>query len=199
LHFAKLKRHGIFLGRESMSKRTSVRLVVREDPDQIIAEKEEVQARIRQRAYEISVSRGHAGREMEDWLVAESEIISVPPVELAENDDGFMVRAALPGIGPEDIEVVTTPEQVLIKGALRSESEPTVVHIREFNAAPVFRCLRFPEAIDVRSLKVKSENGLLTITAPKASVASNGNGSKAATTTRPKRSAPKVKARRMAG
>jgi HSP20 family protein len=180
-----------------MSKRMAVRLIVREDSELIIAEKEEIQERIRQRAYEISVIRGHAGREMEDWLVAESEIISVPPVELAEQENAYLVRAALPGIDPEDIEVVTTPEQVLIKGAARQESEPAVVHIREFNAAPVFRCLRFPDAVNPKSLKVKSENGLLTIMAPKASAASNG--SEAAPTSRPKRSASKAKARRMAG
>lgn len=179
-----------------MSKRMTVKLVVREDSDLIIAEKEEIQARIRQRAYEISVRRGHAGREMEDWLVAESEIISVPPVELAEREDAFLVRAALPGVEPEDIEIVSTPEQVLIKGAAREESEPVIVHIREFNAAPVFRCLRFPETVNTKSLKVKSENGLLTITALKASAAPNGSE---APTPRPKRSAPKAKARRMAG
>jgi HSP20 family molecular chaperone IbpA len=180
-----------------MSKRMAVKLLIREDSEQITAEKEDIQERIRQRAYEISVSRGHAGREMEDWLVAESEIISVPPVELAENEDAFLLRAALPGIEPEDIEVVTAPEQVLIKSTSRQESEPALVHIREFNGAPAFRCLRFPETVNPKSLKVKSENGLLTITAVKASA--SPNGSENGTTSRPKRSASKPKARRMAG
>src|SRR5262245_62576764 len=98
-----------------MSKRASSgKLVVREDPEQIIAENEEVQARIRQRAYEISVSRGHAGREMEDWLAAESEIISVPPVELAEKEGAFLVRVPVAGVEPADIEVLTTSDQVLM-------------------------------------------------------------------------------------
>jgi len=177
-----------------MSKRMAVKLVIREDSEQISAEKEEIQARIRQRAYEISVSRGHAGREMEDWLVAESEIISVPPVELAEKENAFLVRAALPGLEPEDIEVVTTPEQVLIKGASRQKSEPAVVHICEFTTAPVFRCVWFPETVNSKSFKVKSENGLLTITAQKATASSNGSE---AVASRPKRSAPKAKARRI--
>ena len=180
-----------------MSKRIAVKVVVREDPSDITAEHERVQARIRQRAYEISVSRGHVGREVDDWLSAESEIISVPPVELAEKNGSFVVRVPLAGIGPEDIEVVTTPEQVLIKGrSPQPETEPAVIHLREFNAAPVFRCLRFPETVDTKSLKVKSENGLLTINAPKATSATNASEQ---TTSRPKRTPARPKARRIAG
>ena len=69
-----------------MSKRIAVKLVVLEDPTVIKAESEQVQARIRQRAFEISANRGYAGREVEDWLAAESEVISVPPLELAERN-----------------------------------------------------------------------------------------------------------------
>src|SRR3989442_1547832 len=114
-----------------MSKRASSgRLVVREDPEQIIVENEQVQARIRQRAYEISVSRGHAGREVEDWLAAESEIISVLPVELSEKADAFLVRIPVAGVDPEDIEVLTTSDQVLIKAGSHShEAESAVIHI----------------------------------------------------------------------
>ena len=59
------------------------RLVVLNSDDPISAETEEIQSRIRERAYELSKERGHAGREVDDWLTAESEIISVPPVELS--------------------------------------------------------------------------------------------------------------------
>ena len=181
-----------------MNKRAVVKLVVREDPNQIIAENEQVQARIRQRAYEISLSRGQAGREMEHWLAAESEIISVPPVELTEKEGAFLVRVPVAGVDPEDIEILTTPDQLLIKaGSHRHGTEFTVIHVCEFNAAPLFRCLKFPETVDTKSFKVQSQNGLLTITASKASAAA-ANESGNSGSSRAQRSAGRAKARRMA-
>jgi HSP20 family molecular chaperone IbpA len=179
-----------------MSKRvTSGKFTVIEDPEQIVAENEQVQARIRQRAYEISVSRGHVGREVEDWLAAESEVISVPPVELAEEEGVFLVRVPVAGVEPEEIEVLTTSDQLLIKaGSHHHATESAVIHMCEFKSAPLFRWLRFPEAVDTKALKVQTQNGLLTITAPKASAAiEGGNGGSAS-----KRSAPRPKPRRMA-
>jgi len=179
-----------------MSKRGATKFTVREDPNQIMAENEQVYERIRQRAYEISQRRGHVGREVEDWLAAESEIISVPPVELCEKEDAFLVTVPVAGVEPQDIEVLTTSDQVLIKaGSHRHEPESAVIHVCEFKAAPLFRCLKFPEAIDTKSLKIESQNGLLTITAPKAAAASNRPDR--ASTSGPRRT-PRPKARRMA-
>ena len=57
--------------------KSAVKLVVLENDDRISAETEEIQNRIRERAFQLSQEREHAGREMDDWLTAESEIISV--------------------------------------------------------------------------------------------------------------------------
>src|SRR5262245_35044110 len=59
-------------------------VVVLENNDAIAAQAEEIQNRIRERAYELSQMRGHPGREMDDWLSAESDIISVPPMDIVE-------------------------------------------------------------------------------------------------------------------
>ena len=66
--------------------RFPAKLVVLESNDPISAETEEIQSRIRERAYELSKERGRAGRDVDDWLTAESQIVSVPPVELIEKD-----------------------------------------------------------------------------------------------------------------
>ena len=178
-----------------MSKRGATKFTVREDPNQIMAENEQVHERIRQRAYEISQRRGHVGREVEDWLAAESEIISVPPVELCEKEDAFLVTVPVAGVEPQDIEVLTTSDQVLIKArSHRHQPESAVIHMCEFNAAPLFRCLKFPEAVDTKSLTVESLNGLLTITAPKAAGSTDGSDG----SSRARRPAARPKARRMA-
>ena len=82
--------------------KSATKLVVLDNNDPISKETEQLQSRIRDRAYQLSQERGHAGREVDDWLTAESEIIAVPPAELIEKDGTFEVK--LPS-GPARIEV----------------------------------------------------------------------------------------------
>ncbi len=146
------------------------KVVILESGDPISAETEEIQNRIRERAFEISQSRGHAGREMEDWLAAESDVISVPPMDMIERDGGFQVRMAAPGVSLADVNVMATREQMLVKCPTRhSHTEDSgVLHICDFKSGTLFRAFRFPEAIDVKSLQIDFEDGLLRITAAKA-------------------------------
>lgn len=141
-----------------------------ENNDRISAETEEIQSRIRQRAFEISETRGHSGREMDDWLSAESEIISVPPIELSEKGNTFQLQLAVAGLNRADLRVMATPEQMLIKADFRHDhaSSEATVHVCEFKSATVFRSITFPEPIDPKSIKVDFEDGLVRITAQKA-------------------------------
>lgn len=143
------------------------KLVVLDSNDRISAETEEIQGRIRQRAYEISQMRGHSGREMEDWLSAESEIISVPPAELREKGKKFEVQLAVAGINPNDLEVMAAPDQILVKCDFHHDHETYdgTIHLCDFKSATLFRAIAFPEPIDVKSIRIQLEDGLLLITA----------------------------------
>lgn len=88
------------------ARKSAGRVVVLDSHERISAEKEQIEGRIRQRAFEISQSRGHQGREVDNWLSAESEIISMPPAELVERDTTYVVQMALAGVHPDDLEVV---------------------------------------------------------------------------------------------
>jgi HSP20 family molecular chaperone IbpA len=145
------------------------KLVVLQSNDPISAETQEIQSRIRDRAYELSQSRGHSGREVDDWLSAESEIISVPPVELIEKDGAFQVKLAVAGVDADDVEVIATPDQMLIKCEFnhRHDSDSGIVHLCDFKSATVFRTIQFPQPIDSESTKLEFEGGILRITAQK--------------------------------
>ena len=88
-------------------------MVVIENNDRISAETEEIQNRIRERAFTLSQERGHAGREMDDWLTAESEIIAVPPADLIEKDEMFQVRMAIVGLDLEKMSVMNPSSSVM--------------------------------------------------------------------------------------
>jgi HSP20 family protein len=178
-----------------MKKRTKTagRLMLLENGDAISAETEEIQIRIRERAYELSQMRGHAGREMEDWLAAESDVIAVPPIHMVEKDGAFEVQIAAPGIDLTDVQVMTTTREMLVKCLRRHthEHETGKLHICDFKPAMLFRSFRFPETIDLGSLNIDLTDGMLRITAQKESSAAM----RSATRKRPTRKAATARAK----
>ncbi len=141
--------------------------------ESITNELEQVQSRIRQRAFELSRNRNHTGREVDDWLTAESEVIMSPPVEVSEKAGEYILRVAAPGIDPKHLVVMATPEQVLVKSDFRHDHEPDAqIHSCEFRSTLLFRAIPFPERIELKSLKVDLNDGMLRITARRESVIS---------------------------
>ena len=97
------------------------KIVVLENDDPISMETEQIQSRIRERAYELSQLRGHSGRELDDWVSAESEVVSVPPAEMIEKDGIFQMRFAVPGMDPAGLNIMATPAQMLLKCEYRHD------------------------------------------------------------------------------
>ena len=152
--------------------KSAAKLVVLENNDPISAENEEIQNRIRERAYELCQQRGHTGREMDDWLKAESEIISVPPADLIEKDGTFQVRFAIVGIDLQDMRIMTSPDQMLVRADYRYEPDPNgTIHLSDFKSATAFRSVQFPQRIDVNRVDIEYQDGILRMTAAKAGVA----------------------------
>jgi len=155
------------------STKSAARLVVLENNDPISEETEKLQKKIRERAYQLSLERGHAGREMDDWLTAEHEIMSVPPAELIEKDGTFEVKLAIGNIDPDDVRVLTSADRVLMRCETRHEceAESGTVHLCDFKSVTIFRSVPFPERIDVGSVDIRFEDGMLRITAAKEGAA----------------------------
>src|SRR5262245_33691928 len=97
------------------ASKSAAKVVVLENSDPISAETEAIQSRIRQRAFEVSQTRPPDAHEIYDWIVAESEIVSVPPAELVERNGTFEVRFAVAGVNADDVNVMVTPNQILLK------------------------------------------------------------------------------------
>jgi HSP20 family molecular chaperone IbpA len=150
----------------SKQQRTAGNLVLCNVEQPIVLEVDEVQSRIRQRAFELSVDRNHAGRELADWLAAESEVIVSPPVEVAERAGEFIIRIAASGIDPNDLTLMATRDRILVKSEFRHEHEPDAeIHSCEFKSTTLFRSIRLPHPIDLRSIKTELLDGILKITA----------------------------------
>jgi HSP20 family molecular chaperone IbpA len=164
----------------------AVHVAAFENNDSISAETEAIQDRIRQRAFELSQTRPSDAHALYDWAMAEAEVISVPPAELVEKDGKFELRFAVAGVNPEDVRVTATPDQILIKSEYNHEHDADIgtVHLCDFKSATVFRTVSLPQPIDVKSVSVHLERGMILVSATTAGVSQ----------ARPKRPAPARKA-----
>jgi HSP20 family protein len=147
--------------------------VVLENDDPLIAENEAMQEKIRYRAWELSHTRPHDAAALYDWMKAQSEIVSVPPVRVVEKEGKFDIKFAVAGVDPNDMNVMVTSKRILLKAESAEEeiSEEGTVHISDFRSATVFRSVEFPEPIDPKTVKVEFEDGVIHVTAAKESAA----------------------------
>jgi HSP20 family molecular chaperone IbpA len=154
-------------------KRTPANFVVLDNDDPIIAENEAIQEKIRYRAWELSHTRPHDAHALYDWLKAQSEIVSVPPVRVVEKNGKFDIKFAVAGVNPNDVNVMVTSNRVMLKveSAEEETSEEGTVHISDFRTATVFRLVELPGPIDPKTVTVDFEDGVIHVTAAKESAA----------------------------
>ena len=156
--------------------RSTGKLVILENSDPISTETDAIQSRIRQRAFELSQTRPVDAQALYDWITAESEIISVPPMELIEKDGRFEMKFSVAGINPDDLNVMVTPDQVLIKSESnhKHDAETGTVHMCDFRSATVFRSVTLPQPVDVNSVTLEIEDGILVVSASKQGAEEGG-------------------------
>jgi HSP20 family molecular chaperone IbpA len=154
----------------------SAKVIVLENSDPIAAETEAIQSRIRQRAFELSQIRPPDASQLYDWIMAESEIISVPPAEVTEKEGRFEVKFAAAGLNPDDVNVLVTSDQILLKSEYSHEHDAEIgtVHMCDFSSATVFRSVNLPEPIDVNSVKVNFADGIIVVGAQRAGLEQAG-------------------------
>jgi HSP20 family molecular chaperone IbpA len=134
----------------------------------ILDELEQMHDRIEKRAFEIFHGSDRTfGRDLDDWLAAERELIWKPSVELTEKDNEFSLRIAVPGVDPKHIDIEVTPECLLVKGEAHQEHEEDRghVHVCEFESGNLFRSIQFPKKINPGKVKAEFKNGVLLVNA----------------------------------
>jgi len=91
------------------------------------------------------------------------------PLDVTENEDGYVVMASVAGIRAEDVEITVEENVLSIKGefAKESESEEENYLIRERQAGSFGRSIRFPVEVDAEAVDANYENGVLTLNLPK--------------------------------
>lgn len=91
-------------------------------------------------------------------------------LDVAEKGDEFTVKASLPGIDPEELNVTLEDNVLTVQGEIKEDEtiEEETYHIRERRFGSFSRSLRFPVPVDANGIVAEYHNGVLTLTVPKA-------------------------------
>jgi HSP20 family protein len=95
---------------------------------------------------------------------------SVPAIDMFQTEDDVVVRAALPGIKADEVQINVSGEVLTLKGEMKHEEEKKdkAWHIREQRWGSFERSVSLPTSVVADKAKAEFENGVLTITLPKA-------------------------------
>ena len=96
-----------------------------------------------------------------------------PALNLTEDKDKYYIRAELPGLKNEDLEIHATGKGISISGQKKipPEDDNAKYHRREREAGRFSRIIDLPDSINTEKVEAGLANGILTITIPKAETA----------------------------
>lgn len=92
-----------------------------------------------------------------------------PPIEMFEKEDKFVVKAELPGMKKEEIDISVVGDTLTIKGERKAETEVKEedYYCCERSYGSFFRSITVPAAVDTDKIEAAYENGILEVSLPK--------------------------------
>jgi HSP20 family protein len=102
------------------------------------------------------------------WRGGES--MSAPAVEVADTKDTVVIKAQVPGVSKEQIQVTVSEGVLTIKGETKEEEkkeEKNYIH-REFRYGAFSRTMPLPAGVQGEKATAQLKDGVLEITIPKS-------------------------------
>jgi HSP20 family protein len=96
-----------------------------------------------------------------------------PLMNVTEDNDNYYVRAELPGIKADELDISVTGDSLTISGERKipSEDENANYHRRERESGKFSRVLSLPGQIDTSKVEASTSDGILTVVLPKSEAA----------------------------
>ena len=100
------------------------------------------------------------GSSVADW---------VPAVDIVEEKERFVLRADVPGVKPEDIDVNMENGVLSVSGERHHESTEEAQGMRRVErvSGKFYRRFNLPDTADAQEISAKSANGILEVAIPK--------------------------------
>jgi len=93
---------------------------------------------------------------------------AIPAIDMYQTDDEVVVKATLPGLKAEDVQITITGETLTLRGEYKQESEQNeaAYHIREQRSGSFERSLLLPTDVKADKARADFEDGILTVSLP---------------------------------
>jgi HSP20 family protein len=103
---------------------------------------------------------GHEGMQAGQWL---------PAVDISENADRIVIRADLPGVDQDDIELRVEDGTLILRGQrkLPADVRPEDMHRAERPLGTFVRSFSLPSNVDPSAIRASQKNGVLEVVLPK--------------------------------
>jgi HSP20 family protein len=94
----------------------------------------------------------------------------VVPVDVIDNGPDIIIKASLPGVRPDDVNITVLGETLTIKAAVPEEEEfqGSTYLRRERKATSFVRSLTLPVSVESERAEARFKNGVLTLILPKS-------------------------------
>ncbi len=122
---------------------------------------------------EMMTLRQAMDRLFEDAFVRPSRLLGEPvgtylPLDIYTTKDAVVVRASVPGVKPEDLEITIEGNVVNLRGETKATQEEGTFLLQEQRYGPFARSIDLGIPVQGDKADAKFENGVLTLTIPKA-------------------------------
>jgi len=107
-------------------------------------------------------SFNHSLSNTEDW--------NIPSVDMYQTENELVVKAVLPGLKPEEIQISVTGDVLTLRGETKQAQEvkEATYHLKERRFGSFSRSLPLPVQVVTDKAHAEFENGVLTLVLPRA-------------------------------
>jgi HSP20 family protein len=91
------------------------------------------------------------------------------PLDVIEQENEFVVKASLPGVKLDDIDVTFNKGMLTIKGEMKEESEKEEgqYHLHERRWGSYSRSIALPSSVEANAIRAEYQDGILLLRLPK--------------------------------
>ncbi|MBI5234022.1 MAG: Hsp20/alpha crystallin family protein [Deltaproteobacteria bacterium] len=114
-----------------------------------------------------------ASRRRRSWSGASEAGVIVPDIEMYDRNDEIVVRAEVPGLKKEDIDLTISEDSLVLKGVIKKDEDvkDEAYYAREISYGGISRTISLPSAVQSEKAKASFTDGILEIVLPKKEAA----------------------------
>lgn len=101
-------------------------------------------------------------------ITGKDEVVILPPVDIYETDDAFVLKCEMPGVEKDNVEILLNNNELNIRGKIADVAEDLgTLSYSEYRLCNYERTFRVGDNINGTAINASLDNGVLTITLPK--------------------------------